>query len=98
MAATDNIVYHGNCHCGRYRFQVSTAEITSAISCSCSLCVKKGYLWLIPGEGSFTVVRDEGYLVEYQTSTLKDKVYTHAHLSSLRYSILLYDQKHTDSL
>ncbi|KAL7782382.1 hypothetical protein V8C43DRAFT_296174 [Trichoderma afarasin] len=73
MAATDSIVYHGNCHCGRYRFQVSTAEITSAISCSCSLCVKKGYLWLIPGEGSFTVVRDEGYLVEYQTSTLKDK-------------------------
>ncbi|KAL5086186.1 hypothetical protein Trisim1_009516 [Trichoderma cf. simile WF8] len=54
MAATDSIVYHGNCHCGRYRFQ-------------------KGYLWLIPGEGSFTVVRDEGYLVEYQTSTLKDK-------------------------
>lgn len=84
MAATDSIVYHGNCHCGRYRFQVSTAEITSAISCSCSLCVKKGYLWLIPGEGSFTIVRDEGYLVEYQTSTLKDKVYTYANLSSLR--------------
>ncbi|EHK20762.1 uncharacterized protein TRIVIDRAFT_216330 [Trichoderma virens Gv29-8] len=73
MIAAHSIMYHGNCHCGRYRFHVSTPEITSAISCSCSLCAKKGYLWLSPAEGSFTVVRDEGYLVEYQTSTLKDK-------------------------
>ncbi|KAL7941463.1 hypothetical protein V8C42DRAFT_334635 [Trichoderma barbatum] len=73
MAAARNIAYSGNCHCGRYRFEVSTPEIISAISCPCSLCVKKGYLWLIPAEGSFTVKRDEGYLVDYQTSTLKDK-------------------------
>ncbi|UKZ94678.1 uncharacterized protein TrAFT101_009530 [Trichoderma asperellum] len=73
MAITQDIVYHGNCHCGRYCFQVSAPNITSAISCTCSLCTKKGYLWLVPAEGSFTVVRDEGCLTEYRTSTLADK-------------------------
>ncbi|KAL7800335.1 hypothetical protein V8C37DRAFT_364924 [Trichoderma ceciliae] len=73
MAVMHDVVFDGNCHCGRYRFQVSVPDIISSISCSCSLCVKKGYLWLIPAEGSFTVLRDEGYLVDYRTSTLKDK-------------------------
>ncbi|KAL6892050.1 hypothetical protein GGI43DRAFT_414008 [Trichoderma evansii] len=73
MATTQDIVYHGNCHCGRYCFQVSAPNIVSAISCTCSLCMKKGYLWVIPAEGSFTVVRDEGCLTEYRNSTLADK-------------------------
>ncbi|OTA01100.1 hypothetical protein A9Z42_0014060 [Trichoderma parareesei] len=73
MSLVDNVLYYGNCHCGRYRFQVSAPRIDSAISCTCSLCAKKGYLWLIPAEGSFTVVKDEGCLVEYQSSTLKDR-------------------------
>jgi hypothetical protein len=74
MSLVDDVLYHGNCHCGRYRFQVSAPRIDSAISCTCSLCAKKGYLWLLPAEGSFTVVKDEGCLVEYQSSTLKDRV------------------------
>ncbi|KAL7807908.1 Mss4-like protein [Trichoderma aethiopicum] len=73
MSAGEKVVYQGNCHCGRYRFQVSVPEIESAITCTCSLCLKKGYLWLIPAEGSFTVLRDGGCLVEYQTSTIRDK-------------------------
>ncbi|TFB01173.1 hypothetical protein CCMA1212_007055 [Trichoderma ghanense] len=77
MSVVDNVVYHGNCHCGRYRFQVSAPEIVSAISCTCSLCVKKGYLWLIPEEGSFTILKDEGCLVEYRASTLKDRFCGH---------------------
>ncbi|KAL6856796.1 hypothetical protein J3F83DRAFT_751856 [Trichoderma novae-zelandiae] len=73
MGGVDSVIYFGNCHCGRYRFQVSTPEVVSAISCTCSLCMKKGYLWLIPEEGSFTVLKDEGCLAEYRTSTLKDR-------------------------
>ncbi|KAK5991546.1 hypothetical protein PT974_09830 [Cladobotryum mycophilum] len=73
MAETNDIVYDGNCHCGRYRFRVTVPEITSAISCSCSLCEKKGYLWLTLEDGAFEVVRDDGHLAAYQSLTLEDK-------------------------
>lgn len=66
--------YHGNCHCGRYRFDLSIPLIKSAISCTCSLCKKKGSLWLIPPAESFQVVRDDGNLTEYLTNTIRDKV------------------------
>jgi len=66
--------YHGNCHCGRYRFDLTVPDIKNAISCACSLCAKKGSLWLVPPADSFHIVRDDGRLIEYQSTTLKDKV------------------------
>jgi hypothetical protein len=66
--------YHGNCHCGRYRFRITVHNIMSAVSCSCGLCKKKGSIWLIPSAGSFHVVRDDGSLTEYQSHSLRDKV------------------------
>src|SRR4051812_16406581 len=57
--------YRGNCHCGAYTFEVKTSEIKTAISCNCSSCSKKAYLWLFLPEGSVTVVKDEGLLTEY---------------------------------
>jgi hypothetical protein len=41
MADTKN--YTGGCHCGEVRFEV-TADITSVVSCNCSLCQKRGAL------------------------------------------------------
>ncbi|KAI1161504.1 Mss4-like protein [Nemania serpens] len=73
MDLTAKTLYHGNCHCGRYRFQVFVPNIQSAISCTCRLCKKKAYLWLIPGEKDFTVVRDEGNLTIYESPTLRDQ-------------------------
>mgnify|MGYP001207591760 CR=1 FL=1 len=38
----------GSCHCGRIRFEVE-GEITSALSCNCSICHRKGsLLWFVP--------------------------------------------------
>lgn len=71
---SDQTVYHGNCHCGRYRFQVTAPEIKDAISCNCILCRKKGYLWLVPEDGSFKALRDDGSLQEYKSAALADKV------------------------
>lgn len=68
------VTYHGNCHCGRYRFELSVPQIQTAISCTCSLCRKKGPFWLVPPEGAFRVVRDDGYLTEYQSPALRDRV------------------------
>jgi hypothetical protein len=66
--------YHGNCHCGRFRFKLTVNDIKEAIVCPCSLCAKRGCLWIIPGPGTFAVTRDEGCLTEYVSTAMKSKV------------------------
>lgn len=40
--------YQGSCHCGNVKFEAE-GEITSAMSCNCSMCQRKGVLmWFIP--------------------------------------------------
>lgn len=40
--------YRGSCHCGKVAFEVE-GEITDALSCNCSICVRKGsLLWFAP--------------------------------------------------
>ncbi|KAI7779142.1 hypothetical protein LA080_001304 [Diaporthe eres] len=54
MAHSQDIVYRGNCVCGRYRYEICLPDVVrTASSCTCSVCLKKGYLWLAPPEGSF---------------------------------------------
>ncbi|KAK3387937.1 hypothetical protein B0H63DRAFT_167086 [Podospora didyma] len=66
--------YHGNCHCGQYRFELTLPEITEGITCTCGLCSKKGYLWLpLLSDTSFEVMRDDGSLISYQSAVLGDK-------------------------
>ena len=75
MATERIITYKGNCHCGRYRFEIDAPEITSAITCDCAMCVKKGYLWIIPEREAFRVIRDDSYLTEFQSASLRDQVW-----------------------
>lgn len=78
VMAMARIAYRGNCHCGRYRYELALPqEIAETTACSCTICVKKGYLWVAPPEGSFRVVRDDGRLVEYSSKALRDKVSRH---------------------
>jgi len=59
--------YHGNCHCGAFKFILEVPEITSVTVCNCSICFKKGYKWVFPGDiGKFTVERGEGTLKDYE--------------------------------
>ena len=40
--------YKGSCHCGKVAFEVD-GEVTSAIACNCSMCLRKGsLLWFVP--------------------------------------------------
>ncbi|OEZ49438.1 MULTISPECIES: GFA family protein [unclassified Duganella] len=40
--------YQGSCHCGNVKFEAE-GEITSAMSCNCSMCQRKGTLmWFVP--------------------------------------------------
>ncbi|KAH8668853.1 hypothetical protein BX600DRAFT_460827 [Xylariales sp. PMI_506] len=74
-ATTELITYQGNCHCGRYRYEVTVPEIKSATTCACALCTKTGALWLPvpPGEGRFRVVRDDDRLGDYETPVVRAK-------------------------
>lgn len=42
--------YRGNCHCGAFVYEVELPEIKAVSTCNCSICSKKGYLWVKPSE------------------------------------------------
>ncbi|PTB69212.1 hypothetical protein BBK36DRAFT_1112129 [Trichoderma citrinoviride] len=55
---TKNVTYRGNCHCGAFVFETTLPEpLKSAFHCDCSICTKKGYLWVFPGKGNVEVVK-----------------------------------------
>lgn len=58
--------YQGNCHCGAFKFNIKIPELTSVTECNCSICFKKGYKWVFPGPGCFTVEKGEGNLKDYR--------------------------------
>jgi len=41
--------YRGNCHCGAFVYELDQPEIKSAYQCNCSVCTRKGYLWVFTG-------------------------------------------------
>jgi hypothetical protein len=57
--------YSGGCHCGRLRYEVTTA-LTPVISCNCSICQKRGSLltFVAPDQFEHTIGGDED-LTEY---------------------------------
>ena len=70
----DVTIYRGNCHCGAYRYELTVPLIKEVISCDCTLCRKKGPYWIVPPPGAFTVTRDDGRLIKYQSSVAYDMV------------------------
>ncbi|GAB1317432.1 Glutathione-dependent formaldehyde-activating enzyme [Madurella fahalii] len=48
--------YRGNCHCGAFVYEAELPEIRSVYDCNCSICHKKGYLWVF-AEARFEIVK-----------------------------------------
>lgn len=73
MSSTDLKTYNGNCHCGAFKYSISLPEITSATDCSCSMCQRKGYLFVDAKAGPLVIHRGEndGTLQRYTFSTEK---------------------------
>ena len=40
MAEPTFHTYHGNCHCGAFKFSVQLPELKEAHACNCSICSK----------------------------------------------------------
>ena len=45
-AAPDLKTYHGNCHCGAFRYYVKFARLDEVTYCNCSFCSKVRLLLL----------------------------------------------------
>ncbi|MCJ1476432.1 hypothetical protein MMC13_005098 [Lambiella insularis] len=74
MTTSPTKTYHGNCHCAAFKFTLEVPEIQSAMSCNCTICSRKGYLWLYPDPAAFQIERGDRTLTEYQFG---NKAFTH---------------------
>ena len=51
--------YRGNCHCGAFVYEAELPEIKSVMECNCSICHKKGYLW-VSAKAKYEVIKGTG--------------------------------------
>jgi hypothetical protein len=58
-------LYSGGCHCRRVRYEVTTG-LTPVISCNCSHCQPKGFLWTFVPAEQFRLISGEGEMTLYQ--------------------------------
>ena len=63
MAEAKN--YSGGCHCGQVRYDV-TADLSTVVSCNCSICQKRGALWTFVLEEKFALRAGGDDLTDYQ--------------------------------
>src|SRR5947209_19283313 len=57
--------YTGGGHCGEVRFEV-TADISNVMACNCSLCQKRGALWVFVTPDCFALRAGSDDLKDYQ--------------------------------
>jgi len=81
MSQPEFKVYQGNCHCGAFKFELTISELTAIATCSCSICSKKGYLWIDRAAGQLKIIKGDGILSSYEFGTR-----TMSHKVSARYS------------
>ena len=60
--------YHGSCHCGAVKFEVDT-ELSQVERCNCSICSKKGALFVRVPPAQFRLLQGEDELMPYQFNT-----------------------------
>lgn len=59
------MVYQGSCHCGAVEFTVQGEVPTSALSCNCSHCRRKGLLLAFVPADQFNLDNGEDVLEDY---------------------------------
>lgn len=55
----------GGCHCGKMKFEVEMS-VEKALSCNCSICMKRGSLLDFVPEAQFTLLSGDGQFNDYQ--------------------------------
>ncbi|KAK1460509.1 glutathione-dependent formaldehyde-activating enzyme [Colletotrichum cuscutae] len=49
--------FQGNCHCGVNQYEVQLPEHPSLVVCDCSLCFKKGHVWIYDAGDSLKITK-----------------------------------------
>jgi hypothetical protein len=62
---TEPKTYQGGCHCGRVRYEITTA-LVQVTECNCSICMKRGALWTFVKASQFKLLQGHDALAEYQ--------------------------------
>ncbi len=57
--------YPGSCHCGKVRYEVTTA-LGKVIECNCSMCSRRGWALTFVTADQFKLVSGEDALTDYQ--------------------------------
>ncbi|WP_326524578.1 GFA family protein [Sphingomonas sp.] len=60
------MAYSGSCHCGAVTFEVEGDAPTTAMSCNCSHCRRKGFLLSFVPADTFTLATGGEALTEYR--------------------------------
>lgn len=58
-------MHKGSCHCGKVKFEVEM-DLNDAISCNCSICLRKGTLLAFVPTDQFTLISGKENLTDYQ--------------------------------
>lgn len=61
----ETTTYQGSCHCKNVRFEVQT-DLSSVISCNCSICSRAGYLLTFVAEPHFKLLAGKDAQTDYQ--------------------------------
>lgn len=56
--------HKGSCHCGAVQFEVQ-ANMTDAIECNCSMCLRKGTILAFAQPEQFKLIKGEDSLTNY---------------------------------
>ncbi|MBL4788164.1 MAG: GFA family protein [Kordiimonadaceae bacterium] len=63
------VTHRGSCHCGSVAFEVDAPADIEAVSCTCSMCTRTGFVHVIVGGEAFRITEGEDNLTEYQFNT-----------------------------
>jgi hypothetical protein len=58
--------FQGGCHCGAVRYEVTLDPDGTPLSCNCSMCGRSGALLQFTPAASFTLLKGEDNLTDYQ--------------------------------
>lgn len=65
LSMSDLKTYQGGCHCGAVRYQAKV-DLTSVITCNCSICSKMGWMLTFIPESQFTLESGGDAMGDYQ--------------------------------
>jgi len=60
--------YHGSCHCGQVTYEID-ADLSKLVRCTCSICTKKGGLFVRLPPARFRLLSGAEDLTAYQFNT-----------------------------